>query len=250
MADIYTHRRIGAIAEALQAGMIDTGAPAAAPFLLHSRGRRWRCGIAQGLVIPLLVLLNMAQWLAPFFAYHFYTGDPGDSIAGAVAMSVAAFLGATALGFGLAWAGRWLLAGRLQPGSYPLWGWVYWCWWLADRLVEVVPVYMITGSPLQRAWLRGLGARIGAEVVMGSTTTCACRIWSRSGVSSGVNLENAHVEGGRLHLGRIDIGANACIGSYVVIEGDTAVGEWGHVEGQTSLAQGQRVPARGIWHGS
>ncbi len=254
VADIYTHRRVGAIAEALQAGMIDTGAPAAArPFLLHSRGRRWRCGIAQGLMIPLLVLLNVAQWLAPFFAYHFYTGDPGDSIVRAVAMSVAAFLGATALGFALAWAGRWLLAGRLRPGSYPLWGWVYWRWWLADRLVEVVPVYMITGSPLQRAWLRCLGARIGPEVVMGSTTVRVphlVRIGAGASIGNGVNLENARVEGGRLHLGRIDIGANACIGSYVVIEGDTAVGEWGHVEGQTSLAQGQRVPAREVWHGS
>lgn len=254
VSDIYTHRRIGAIAQALQASMIDTAAALPErPFLLHSRWRRWRCGIAQALAIPLLVLLNMVQWLAPFFAYHFYTGDPGDSIARAVAMSVAAFLAATALGFVLAWAGRWLLAGRLAAGSYPLWGWVYWRWWLADRLVEVVPVYMITGSPLQRAWLRGLGARIGPEVVMGSTTMRVphlVRIGAGASIGNGVNLENARVEGGRLHLGRIDIGANACIGSYVVIEGDTVIGDWGHVEGQSALAAGQRVPAREVWHGS
>ena len=115
VADIYTHRRLGAIAQALQAGMVDARAGAAErPFLIHGRWRRWRCGLAQGLAIPLLVLLNMAQWLAPFFAYHFYTGDAGDSITRAVAMSVLAF-GQHAAGL---WRGHHgaLAAGR-PPGT-------------------------------------------------------------------------------------------------------------------------------------
>ncbi len=254
VADIYTHRRLGAIAQALQAGMVDARAGAAErPFLIHGRWRRWRCGLAQGLAIPLLVLLNMAQWLAPFFAYHFYTGDAGDSITRAVAMSVLAFLASTLLGFGVATTGRWLLAGRLAPGSYPLWGLTYYRWWLADRLTETVPVYLLHGSALYPAWLRLLGARIGPEVVLGSTTMRVphlVSIGAGTSIGNGVNLENARVEGGRLHLGAIDIGANACIGSYVVIEGDTVVGDWAHVEGQSALAAGQRVPARQAWHGS
>jgi hypothetical protein len=75
-------------------------------------------------------------------------------------MSVLAFA-SHAAEFGVAWAGKWLLAGRLAPGSYPLWGLTYFRWWLADRLVETVPVYLITGSALHPAWLRLLGARIG-----------------------------------------------------------------------------------------
>ena len=254
VATIYGQRRIGAIAEALQAGMAGTETPTAErPFLLHSRWRRWRCGLAQGVAIPLLVLLNMAQWLAPFFTYHFYTGDPGDSIARAVAISVLAFLLATLLGFAVAWAGKWLIAGRLAPGRYPLWGWTYYRWWLANRLIESAPVYMIAGSPLYASWLRLLGARIGPEVVLGTVSLRVpelVTIGEGASLGNGVNLENARVEGGRLHLGSIDIGANACIGSYVVIEGDTTVGEWGHLEGQSALAGGQAVPARKVWHGS
>jgi len=253
VGDIYAHRRIGAIALALQAAMVDPGAAAERPFLLHSRWRRWRCGIAQGLAIPLLVLLNMAQWLAPFFTYHFYTGDADDTVANAVAMSVLAFLAAIGVAFVLAAAGRRLLAGRLQAGSYPLWGLAYFRWWLGDRLADVAPTYLLTGSALLPAWLRLLGARVGPDVVLGSTTLRVphlVSIGAGSSIGNGVNLENARVEGGRLHLGRIDIGANACIGSYVVIEGGAAVGEYGHLEGQSALAAGQTVPPRKIWHGS
>jgi non-ribosomal peptide synthetase-like protein len=254
VGDIYSNRRIGLIAEALAAGMIDAGVTGVErPFIVHSAWRRWRCGIAQALAIPWLVLLAMAQWLAPFFAYHFNTGDPDDSVAYAIAMSVLAFLAATGLNFAVAWAGRRLIGGRLRPGSYPLWGLAYYRWWLADRLAETAPTYMINGSPLYALWLRALGARIGGEVNLGSVTVrvpTLVSIGAGSSIGNAVNLENARVEGGLLHLGRIDIGANACVGSYVVIEGDTAIGDWGHLEGQSALAGGQRVPARKVWHGS
>ncbi|MBK6867592.1 MAG: amino acid adenylation domain-containing protein [Burkholderiales bacterium] len=253
VADIYSKRKIGLIAEALQAGMMGDEAAAERPFLLHSPWRRWRCGIAQGLAIPFLVLLTMAQWLAPFFAYHFNTGDPSDSVAYAIFMSVLAYLATTALGFVVAWAGRSLLAGKLKPGSYPLWGLTYYRWWLADRMTEAVPIYLIAGSPLYAAWLRALGAKVGSDVNLGSMTLRVphlVRIGEGASIGNAVNLENARVEGGRLHLGAIDIGAQACVGSYVVIEGGTAIGEYGHLEGQSALSQGQVIPPRKVWHGS
>ena len=254
VADIYQNRRIGLIAQSLQAGMVDTAqAGAERPFVLHSAWRRWRCGLAQGVAIPFLVTLKMAQWLAPFFAYHFYTGEPDDSVLRAIGMSVLAFVATTLLEFVMAWAGKWLIAGRLKPGSYPLWGWTYYRWWLADRLIEAVPAYMINGSPLYSAWLRALGARIGPEVNLGSVTVRVPELVSvGEGASIGnvVMLENARVAGGMLHLARIDIGANACLGSYVTVEGRTRIGEHAHLEGQSSLREGQDIPPRKVWHGS
>ncbi|MBH1962957.1 MAG: amino acid adenylation domain-containing protein, partial [Comamonadaceae bacterium] len=254
VTDIYQTRKIGLIAEALHAAMTaGESTQAERPFLLHSPWRRWRCGMAQAVAIPFLVLLKMAQWLAPFFAYHFYTGDPADSIARAVVMSLVAFLLATVAEFGVAWAGKWLIAGRLKPGSYPLWGLTYYRWWLADRLMEAVPVYMINGSSLYVGWLRALGAKIGRDVNLGAMTLRApelLRIGDGSSIGNAVNLENARVEGGYLHLGHIDIGHQACIGSYVVIEGDTRIGEFGHLEGQSALRSGQSVPQRKVWAGS
>ena len=254
VSTVYQQRKIGLIAETLQAAMtVGDAATQARPFRIHSAWRRWRCGAAQSVVIPLLVLIKMAQWLAPFFTYHFFTGDDSDSVAFAVAMSVLAFAIATLAEFVIAWAGKWLIAGRLKPGRYPLWGLTYFRWWFADRLVEAVPIAMITGSSLHPIWLRALGAKIGSETNLGSVTVRApdlLRIGDGASIGNAVALENARVEGGELVLGSIDIGNEVCIGSYVVIEGNSRLGDWVHLEGQSALSDGADLPARGIWAGS
>ena len=262
--DLYRLRQVGALAQALQqqadadqqarVSAAESGtATAPRAFVIHSAWRRWRCGAAQALVGPLLVLLKMAQWLAPFFTYHFFTGEPGDSIPLAVLMSTLMFLLATVLEFAVAWAGKWLIAGRLRPGSYPLWGWVYFRWWLADRLLEAAPTYMIAGSSLYGGWLRALGADIGREVMLGSITLRVpdlLDIGDGTSIGNAVNLENACVRGGMLHLGRISIGRDCAVGSFSVLEGDVALADGAHLQGQTALRSGERVPAGRLWAGS
>ena len=254
VSTIYQQRKIGLIAEALQAVMSAGDAAAQErPFRIHSAWRRWRCGAAQALVIPLLVLIKMAQWLAPFFTYHFFTGDEMDSVPFAVAMSVLAFAIATLAEFAIAGVGKWLIAGRLKPGRYPLWGLTYFRWWLADRLVDAVPLAMITGSSLHPMWLRMLGAKVGHECNLGSMTVRApdlLRIGDGASIGNAVSLENARVEGGELVLGQIDIGNEVCMGSYVVIEGNTRLEDWVHLEGQSALADGTVLPACSVWAGS
>ncbi|QAU33875.1 Pls/PosA family non-ribosomal peptide synthetase [Janthinobacterium sp. 17J80-10] len=250
--DVYQQRTIGGIAEVLG----NTAAPVSAAdtdWQPPSAFRRWRCGIAQAAALPGLVALRMAQWLTPFFAYHFFTGEPGDSIAFAVLISVAAFVLTTLLEFAIAIGGKWLIAGRLKPGSYPLWGLTYYRWWLADRLVESAPTYLLNGSSMYIWWLRALGAKIGREVVIGSITLRApdlLSIGDGASIGNAVNLENARVEHGVLRIGAIDIGREACIGSCAVLEGNTALGEYGHLEGQSALGDGAALPARRIWKGS
>ena len=69
-------------------------------------------------------------------------------------------------------------------------------------------------------------------------------------IGNAVNFENARVLCGELRIGPISIGAQAHIGSYAVLEGHTRVGDWGHLDGQSALAEGQTVPAGRIWSGS
>ncbi|HEY3432987.1 MAG TPA: Pls/PosA family non-ribosomal peptide synthetase [Rhodocyclaceae bacterium] len=250
--DIYQQRTIGCIADVL-AETPDEAPAAASTWVPPSTLKRWLCGIAQAATVPGLVALRMAQWLAPFFAYHFYTGDPDDSITLAIVVSVGVYLLATVLEFIVAIIGKWLIAGRIKPGRYPLWGFTYYRWWLADRMIEGAPAYMLSGSPLYVWWLRALGAKIGEEVLIGSVTLRAHDLLTiGDGVSIGnaVNLENVRVEKGELLIGTITLERNAHLGSYAVLEGNTAIGESGHLDGQSTLSDGMSLPAGRIWSGS
>ncbi|HEY1392978.1 MAG TPA: Pls/PosA family non-ribosomal peptide synthetase, partial [Methylibium sp.] len=253
--DIYQQRRLGAIAQAMGEAELRRGQAAAKPraFTTTPALRRWLCGAAQALAVPPLVALRMAQWLAPFFTYHFFTGGPNDSIAFAVAISLAAFLLATMLAFVVTIAGKWLVLGRARPGRYPLWGLTYFRWWLSDRLIEAAPTHMLPGSSLFPMYLRALGARVGRDAQIGSLTLRApdlLSIGDGASLGTAVNLENARVEGGELILGRIEIAANAYVGSFSVLEGNTTLGEYAHLDGISALADGQQIPARRIWSGS
>jgi non-ribosomal peptide synthetase-like protein len=249
--DIYQQRQVGKIAQVL-ADAPDAGA-AEQDWTPPSAIKRWTCGLAQAAAMPALVALRMAQWLAPFFTYHFFTGDPGDSVPRAIAASVGVFLLATLMEFGIAIAGKWLIAGRLTAGVYPLWGLTYYRWWLSDRLVESAPAYLLSGSSLNAWWLRSLGAKVGKDVVIGSMTLRSpdlLHIGDNVSIGNAVNFENARVERGRLILGRITLENDACVSSFAVLEGNTHVEALGHLEGQSALSDGVRVPAGRIWAGS
>ena len=250
--DIYTQRSVGRIAAGLgqaQAAAVAVDTTWTPPPTL----KRWACGAAQATAIPGLVALRMAQWMAPFFTFHFFTGEPTDSIAVAIAASVAAYLLATLLAFVAAIAGKWLVIGRIRAGRYPLWGVMYFRWWLADRLIEAAPVYLLSGSSMYCWWLRALGATVGRDVAIGSITLRAADLLViGDGVSIGnaANLENARVVHGVLHLGTITLEHEACVGSYAVVEGNTRIGAFGHLEGQSALSDGQSLPAGRVWRGS
>ncbi|WP_122420799.1 Pls/PosA family non-ribosomal peptide synthetase [Pseudomonas viridiflava] len=249
--DIYQQRRVDAIAAVLE--QTPQASVESAPWTPPSAWRRWRCGVAQALALPVMVSLRMSQWLAPFFTYHYLTGSPDDSVALATLASVVVFLIATILQFMIALSGKWLIAGRLKPGVYPLWGMTYFRWWAADRMVESAPTYLLSGSSLYPAWLRALGARIGRDVIIGGAVVRSpdlLQLDDGVSVGNGVSFENARVERGQLHLGQITLQANACVGSYVIMEGNTGVGPLGHLESQSALAEGREVSAGRIWQGS
>ena len=127
---------------------------------------------------------------------------------------------ATLLEFVFAIGGKWLVAGRLKPGVYPLWGATYFRWWLADRLVEAAPTYLLAGASLYGWYLRLLGAKIGHDVVIGSLTIRApdlLAIGDNVSVGNAVNFENARVERGRFILGRIALDDDACVSSYAIL---------------------------------
>ncbi|MDN0075724.1 amino acid adenylation domain-containing protein [Crenobacter sp. SG2303] len=252
--DVYQRRSLAAIAAAMDERRIDDAPTSAEPVIATtSRLKRFACGAVQALCLPPLIGLRMLTWLAPFFTYHYFTGDDGDSLALAVLVSLAAFLAAQLASFAIAIVGKWLVLGRAKPGRYPLWGGYYLRWWLADRLSEIPPVYLIAGSPLHATYLRLMGAKIGRDALIGSISLRVpdlLTVGDGASIGASVNLENARVERGHLLLGSIDISDDAYVGSYATLESGTVIEPRGRLEGLSALGSGQRVPAGQVWDGA
>jgi non-ribosomal peptide synthetase-like protein len=251
--EIYRQRRLGGIAEAMgrqRAQKQQTPAPPRAPTPLR---RRFLCGLAQTLILPLFVLLHVADWLAPFFVYQYFTGDPGDSILLAVLYSLTVFVLARFANFAIAIAGKRLATGRLQAGRYPLWGATYFRWWVANKFCELPDVFLIAGTPWMPLYLRALGARIGHHAMIDMITLAVPELLTvGDGVSIGtfVNIENARVEGGELIVGPVHLRADSVVDSYSVLEEGTELGERARLSGQSALAAGRKIPADEIWEGA
>ncbi|KNY12030.1 peptide synthetase [Achromobacter piechaudii] len=255
MHELYQHAGVGALAARLDALMAARPADAA-PVDTEARApewRRWVCGLAQLAVLPLLIGVRMLIWLTPFFTYHYLTGDDGDSVWRAVALSIASFLACNLLSFGVAVACKWAIVGRQKPGRYPLYGWRFYRWWLVDRILDIPPAHLLAGSPLQVWYLRALGARIGRDAAISRVSVRAPDLLTvGDGVSIGaaVNLENFAVRGGIWEVAPITLADNAYVGSYAVVQGDVSMGEGARLEGLSSLAAGARVPAGQTWTGA
>ena len=253
--DVYRERRLDAIATVM-ARLRQNQNSSRPPPLTRApvpASRRWLCGFAQAVVLPFFVTLNIADWLAPFFVYHFFTGDSGDSIPRAVAYSLGTFALARLANVAIAILGKRLIAGRLTAGRYPLWGVTYFRWWLACRFAELPDVYLLASTPWMTLYLRALGARIGRDVMIDSITIGAPELLTvEDGASLGtfVNLENARVEAGELILGPVVLRREASVESYAVLENDTEVGAHAQLCGQSALGAGEKIPAGEIWDGA
>jgi non-ribosomal peptide synthetase-like protein len=253
VGEIYRERQLDGIARALERQRLERPSAAIPPRAETPVGRRLICGAAQALVIPFFVLLHIADWLAPFCVYHYFTGSPGDSIPLAVLYSLGTFVVAQMANFGVAVAGKRLLTGRLKAGRYPLWGATYFRWWLGRKFCELPDVYQLAGTPWMALYLRALGARIGRDVMIDSITLGAPELLTvEDGASIGtfVNIENARVEAGALVVGPVRLKAESVVDSYCVLEDDTTVGEGARLRGQSALGAGREIPDGEIWMGA
>lgn len=252
--NLYQTRKVGAIA----ALMLEKPEPVILDSQIGQDNPRnhtykWLCGIAQFTTIPVLISINIMQWLAPFFTYHYFTGDSRDSIIFAILMSLLVYVGVIIASFVISIAVKRLLMLGIGAGRYPLWGMTYFRWWLADRIISISPVYLLSGSTLMNLYLKALGAKIGHDVNISSVhIRMPSLLTVEDGVSIGsqVNLENAKVEHGHLVLGSIHLKQDSYVGSYAVLEENTVLEQGAHVNALTSIEYDSTVPAGEIWDGT
>ncbi|HEV8555376.1 MAG TPA: Pls/PosA family non-ribosomal peptide synthetase [Actinophytocola sp.] len=113
----------------------------------------------------------------------------------------------------IAAGGARLLLRNVRPGTHPRGGSVHLRLWAAERLAELSGATNLAGGWLM-LYARAMGARIGADADLHSLppVTGMLKLGKGSAVEPEVDLSGHWLDGDRLHVGRIRIGAGATVG--------------------------------------
>ncbi|MFD7837514.1 Pls/PosA family non-ribosomal peptide synthetase [Streptomyces sp. NPDC059761] len=114
----------------------------------------------------------------------------------------------------IAAGGARLLLRGVKAGRYPRGGSVHLRLWTAERLAEYVGATSLTGSWLER-YARALGAKVGPEVDLHSLppVTGMLKLGRGCAVESEVDLCGHWLDGDRLVIGPVKVGAGAVVGT-------------------------------------
>jgi non-ribosomal peptide synthetase-like protein len=253
LRDVYSDRTLRRLAATLDArARTASSVPADLSFAPPPLMRRFWCGLAQAFALPFIIAIVTVQWIGLLLASIFLVRDSTPLWQEFLILSsvyVGLNLGAKLIVIALKWA----VIGRTKPGVYPLWGAYYFRIWLMQRIVQLTVHKFFQGSPLMRIYLRALGARIGRDAIIGELEEGAIdlvTIGPRASLGAKLKLANVEVIGDKVHVGRIDIGADAHIGNHCVIGYDAVLGEGADIGDLTAVPAGARIGAWEVWNGT
>ena len=253
LRDLYSERSIRKLAAVLDARAASTPQDRAdLSFEPVPLKRRFLCGLAQAVALPFIIAIVTVQWIGLLLASIFLIRDDTS-----LWLEVLILGGVyVALNFGgkvIVVALKWLVIGRTKPGVYPLWGSYYFRIWLMQRVVQLSVHKFFQGSPLMGIFLRLLGARIGRDAIIADFEEGAIDLMSigpRSSIGAKVKFANVEVIGNQVHVGRIDIGADARVGNGCVIGYGVTIGDGAEIGDLTSMPAGTTVGPYERWDGS
>ncbi len=125
---------------------------------------------------------------------------------------------------------KWLLVGRVRPGTYPVDGDFYVRNWIVDQLLTLSLDYVgqLHATLYLAPWYRALGAKLGrfVEISTASTTTPdLIEIGDGGTIADEVSLGSARIEKGWMTLAPTSLGRRAFVGNSAVIPAGTTLGE-------------------------
>lgn len=247
----YTHRNARALAEHLDGQPLAIAAPAltASPASV-SRGRYAGFALAQAAVL----LAGMAAAGAVVGATYDWTVSATSSLTELPRLVV------SSLAILAAWclapvAVKWLVIGRQRDGGeIRLWSLAHFRFWVVRSTVRASPLARLTGTPLQLAYWRMLGARVGWDAVILTRHVPAVpdlvRIGRRSIIGREVYLGTYALDASGLRTGRVTIHDDCYVGAGSVLDIDVTMQRGSELAHSSSLLAGQTVPAAQCWHGS
>jgi non-ribosomal peptide synthetase-like protein len=141
---------------------------------------------------------------------------------------------------------KWLIIGRYKAGTYPLWGFYYFRWWLVNRIQAMTPVDILTGTPLLASYFRAMGARIGRDVTLDTSHICTPDLLTLGdyvSVGADSHLLGYKVENGMLVLGSIKIDHGSFVGIHSALGVNTKMGANSALDDQSYLPDGDSIDA-------
>ncbi|WP_456505882.1 Pls/PosA family non-ribosomal peptide synthetase [Arthrobacter sp. UYCu723] len=235
VADIYATPRLGALVDAARQSLPEGGAGPAPERTVRPTARKSQ--IFQTLMgVPLHVLVGM-RWLS----YLMAANNLLSALAGFSAAPTVSWwwVGASWLVF-VSPPGRMLIsvaAARLllrtvTPGTYPRSGRVHLRLWLAEQIQDLAGAISLASAPWVPYYARALGAKIGFNVQLHSLppVTGLLSLGSGCNVEPEVDLSGWWIDGDRVHIGAIHIGAGATIGARSTLMPGAMIGAGAQVE--------------------
>ncbi|MFE6620950.1 Pls/PosA family non-ribosomal peptide synthetase [Streptomyces sp. NPDC057740] len=243
--DIYQQPVLRKLARRLEESVQDDGAERViAPV-------PWRAQVVQLLLlVPLFTLLGL-RWTVALAAlgnllpaYGWLPTAPWWLVAVGVVVLFSP-PGRLALAAG----GARLLLRGVKPGRYARGGGVHLRLWTAERLAEFSGATSLTGAWLER-YARALGAKVGPDVDLHSLppVTGLLKLGRGAAVESEVDLSGWWLDGDRLEIGAVKVGAHAVVGTRSMLFPGARVGKRAEVA-PGSAVTGQ-IPTGQRWAGA
>ncbi|MFI6281422.1 Pls/PosA family non-ribosomal peptide synthetase [Streptomyces sp. NPDC050988] len=248
VVDIYQQPVLRKLARHLEKSVQgDSAARVIAPVPLRAK-------VVQLLVlVPLFTLLGL-RWTVALAALgnvlHWFGPYPWVPTASWWVVAVGAGLLFSPPGrLAIAAGGARLLLRGLKPGRYPRGGSVHLRLWTAERLAEFSGATSLTGSWLER-YARALGAKVGSDVDLHSLppVTGMLKLGRGAAVESEVDLSGHWLDGDRLEIGPVKVGAHAVVGTRSILFPGARVGKRSEVAPGSAVAG--HIPTGQRWAGA
>jgi non-ribosomal peptide synthetase-like protein len=245
VADIYDHRRLGELAQRLEAL-----APPSAEAAPAESSAPLRWGIAQFAGVLALLVIQASEWLIAAFAYGNIVGAGLPHVAWGWLIAAWLLL-ATPMGrTTLVVSARRVLLHRLRAGRYPRYSWLACRIWFLGQLAEVCHLGRLAGTPWAARYARLIGADVGADARLATVPepTALVHIGAGATLESEVDMHGWWVDGQEIVVGEVRIGEGARIGTRTLLMPGAVVGAGAEVE-PGSVVSGT-IPAGERWGGA